>query len=268
MFRISGLRRDWQVSTCSYESVGDDRRLTWHGAEGAHSHPHLMSIADIYTAWAASYDSDRNLTRDLDAEVTRRLLGSDRIPVVVEAGCGTGKNTSYFSQIADEVLALDFSAGMLAVARSRVTSPHVRFHQADLSSDWPCPAKHAHLVSFNLVLEHVQSLTPVLREATESLVPGGTVFISELHPFKQYQGSQAKFLNATGREVKVQAYTHNISDFVTAAEESGLFLVRFNEWWHHEDQGGSAPRLATFLFQLPAGATPRGPRAGIMSHRG
>lgn len=66
MFRISGLRREWRISTSFYESVGDDRRLTWHAAAGAHSHHHLMSIADIYTAWAASYDSDRNLTRDLD----------------------------------------------------------------------------------------------------------------------------------------------------------------------------------------------------------
>jgi SAM-dependent methyltransferase len=212
-----------------------------------------MSISKAYSAWAASYDADRNLTRDLDEEVTRQLLGGDRIPVVVEAGCGTGKNTSFFSRIADEVHALDFSEGMLAVARSRVTSPHVVFQQADLTSDWPCPATFAHLVSFNLVLEHVELLTPVLRKATDTLVPGGTLFISELHPFKQYQSSQARFLDATGQEVRVQAYTHHISDFLKAAEACGLVLVRFNEWWHHEDQPGSVPRLATFLFRLPAG---------------
>lgn len=212
-----------------------------------------MSIAEAYSAWAASYDSDRNLTRDLDAEVTRRTLGYDRIPVVVEAGCGTGKNTHYFSLVADHVHALDFSEGMLAVARDRVASPNVVFQQADLCSDWPCPAQSAHLVSFNLVLEHVEFLAPAFRKATNCLTPGGTVFISELHPFKQYQSSQARFLDATGQEIKVQAYTHNVSDFFNAAEECGLVLLRFNEWWHHEDQVGSVPRLVTFLFQLPAG---------------
>lgn len=210
-----------------------------------------MSISKAYSAWAPNYDADRNLTRDLDAEVTRQLVGDDRIPVVVEAGCGTGKNTSYFSRIADEVHALDFSEGMLAVARSRVTSPNVLFQQADLTSDWPCAAKRAHLVSFNLVLEHIESLAPVLRKATDRLVPGGRLFISELHPFKQYQSSQARFLDATGHEVKVQAYTHHISDFLKAAEECGLELVRLNEWWHPEDQPGSVPRLATFLFRRP-----------------
>ncbi|WP_210545319.1 bifunctional 2-polyprenyl-6-hydroxyphenol methylase/3-demethylubiquinol 3-O-methyltransferase UbiG [Rhodoferax sp. PAMC 29310] len=211
-----------------------------------------MSISRAYSAWAANYDADPNLTRDLDEEVTRRLLGDDRIPVVVEAGCGTGKNTEYFSRIADEVHALDFSEGMLAVARSRVTSPNVLFQQADLTSDWPCPAKIAHLVSFNLVLEHVELLTPVLRQATDTLVPGGRLFISELHPFKQYQSRQARFLEATGQEVKGQAYTHHISDFLKAAEACGLELVRFNEWWHHKDQPDSVPRLATFLFRLPS----------------
>ncbi len=214
-----------------------------------------MTIANAYSTWASSYDACRNLTRDLDADVTRRILGSDRIPVVVEAGCGTGKNTNYFSQIADEVHAFDFSEGMLEVARTRVSSPNVIFRQADLCAEWPSLANRAQLVSFNLVLEHIESLAPVLRNAANSLTAGGKVFISELHPFKQYQNSQARFLSATGEEVKIQAYTHNVSDFLSAAGEAGLVLVRFNEWWHPEDQVDSVPRLATFLFQLSAGST-------------
>jgi malonyl-CoA O-methyltransferase len=211
-----------------------------------------MSIPEAYSAWAPSYDSNRNLTRDLDATVTRRLLKDNRVPVMVEAGCGTGKNTGYFSQIADQVHALDFSEGMLAVARSRVASPNVTFQQADLTSDWPCPAESAHLVSFNLVLEHIESIAAALRKAVHCLVPGGRIYISELHPFKQYQSSQARFIDTAGKVVKVQAYTHNISDFFNAAEECGLQMVSFNEWWHHEDKVESVPRLATFMFQLSA----------------
>jgi ubiquinone/menaquinone biosynthesis C-methylase UbiE len=210
-----------------------------------------FTVAEAYSAWAGNYDSDRNLTRDLDAQVTRQVLGTGRFDVLVEAGCGTGKNTSYFSEIADEVHALDFSAGMLDVARTRVSAPHVHFWQADLSASWPCPAGRAQLVSFNLVLEHIESLAPVLRRAALALAPGGHVFISELHPFKQYQGSQARFLSASGEQVKVQAYTHHLSDFFAAAAACGLVLVRYNEWWHPADEAGSAPRLATFLFQQP-----------------
>jgi len=215
-----------------------------------------MSIANAYSAWAATYDTDRNLTRDLDAEVTRQRLGTQPLSVIVEAGCGTGKNTGYFSQLADEVHALDFSHGMLDVARRRVTAPNVHFHQADLSGDWPCPANGANLVSFNLVLEHIQDLAGVMRQACKALRPGGRIFISELHPFKQYQNSQARFLTSQGEEVKVPAFTHHVSDFLGAAEARGLRLLRFDEWWHPEDPRGAVPRLASFVFQSPSTGKP------------
>ena len=212
-----------------------------------------MDIANAYSAWAATYDSDLNRTRDLDAVVTRRLLGSHRASVMVEAGCGTGKNTLYFSQIAERVHALDFSIGMLEVARRRVPSPNVDFLQSDLASDWPCPSHCADLVSFNLVLEHIEDIEGVVRKATGTLVPGGRLFISELHPFKQYQCSQARFLNAEGEEIKIPAFTHHVSDYFGAAQACGLQLVRFNEWWHHEDLRSGVPRLITFIFQSAPG---------------
>lgn len=208
-----------------------------------------MSIADTYSTWAATYDADRNLTRDLDAEVTRRVIGTDRIASVVEAGCGTGKNTRFFAEIADAVHALDFSDGMLAVARTRVTAPHVRFDRADLSARWPVEAGAAQLVSFNLVLEHIERLAPVLRSACDALAPGGAVFISELHPFKQYQRSQPRFIDATGQEVRVPSFTHHVSEFLSAASACGLQLARLDEWWHPEDPGDAVPRLITFVFR-------------------
>jgi malonyl-CoA O-methyltransferase len=210
-----------------------------------------MSIADAYSAWAPRYDTDRNLTRDLDAEVTRRLLGDEHYSAVVEAGCGTGKNTGFFGQIAREVLALDFSAGMLAAARARRWPSHVSFQQADLCTDWPCPPARADLVSFNLVLEHIEDLSSVMQQAERALAPNGRVFVSELHPFKQYQGSQARFHNASGHEIKVQAFTHHVSDYIGAARACGLALTRFDEWWHPEDAAGAVPRLATFVFDPP-----------------
>lgn len=212
-----------------------------------------MSIADTYSSWAAAYDSDRNLTRDLDAEVTRRLIGVHRRPVVVEAGCGTGKNTRFFAEIADEVHALDFSEGMLSIARSRVTAPHVRFEQADLSAAWPVAPGRAHLVSFNLVLEHFEMLAPVLSRSVAALTPDGTLFISELHPFKQYQGSQPRFVNPSGQEVRLPSFTHHVSDFLSAASENGLVLSRLDEWWHAEDPTDGGPRLITFVFRRHGG---------------
>lgn len=206
------------------------------------------STADHYSRWSSRYDSDCNLTRDLDEAVTRQLLAGRSFDRVIEAGCGTGKNTLHFAAVARAVQALDFSPGMLAVAARRVATPNVTFHQADLTAAWPCEPASADLVSFNLVLEHIADVGQPLAHAVRAVRPGGLVLLSELHPFRQYQGSQARFSDADGREVKVAAFTHHVSDYLRAADAHGLRLVQLDEWWHAEDRG-APPRLLTCRFE-------------------
>jgi len=98
-----------------------------------------MSVHEAYNAWAGSYDDDHNLTRDLDRQATSALLDGRRYRAILEAGCGTGKNTALFAQLGDSVQALDFSEGMLRQARAKLQHEHVRFVQADLTRRWPCP---------------------------------------------------------------------------------------------------------------------------------
>ena len=209
-----------------------------------------MKIDDAYSRWAASYDSDRNLTRDLDRAVTTALWGGRHGGRIVEAGCGTGKNTEFFAAVGEAVLALDFSPGMLARARQRVQAEHVRFEVANLELPWPCEGAWANLVSFNLVLEHIEALEPVFREAARVLAPGGRVFVSELHPFRQYQGSQAHFVDQNGSATPITAFCHHLSDFLRAARAARLELEQVDEHWHAEDQG-KPPRLLTLLFCQP-----------------
>lgn len=208
-----------------------------------------MNIDAAYTRWADRYDSDRNLTRDLDASATAAVLGARRFAMTIEAGCGTGKNTPFLASISAAVLALDFSAGMLARAQQQVHAPHVQFQQADLLETWPCATGAAALVTCNLVLEHIEALAPIFREAARVLAPHGHFFLSELHPYRQYQGSQARFVDDDGSLIQIQAYTHHLSDFVHAAAGAGFQIERLDEWWHVED-AGQPPRLLSLLFRL------------------
>ena len=58
-----------------------------------------MNIQDAYTRWSDTYDSDRNLTRDLDHRATRDALTGLRYQNIMELGCGTGKNTAFLTAI-------------------------------------------------------------------------------------------------------------------------------------------------------------------------
>lgn len=208
-----------------------------------------MSVQAAYNEWSASYDTDRNLTRDLDAQVTREALAAQRVGTVLELGCGTGKNTGLLADVGRQVVALDFSAGMIEQARAKWPLAHVTFAQADLTQPWPVESGTVELISGNLVLEHIENLDFIMAEAARVLVPGGRIFLSELHPFRQYQGGLARY-QKDGVTTQIPAFVHHVSEFLGAASRHGLVLESLREWWHAEDQG-KPPRLLTLLFSRP-----------------
>lgn len=205
-----------------------------------------MNIQDAYNEWSELYDSNVNRTRDLDAQVTRLLLKGQRFPSILEIGCGTGKNTEFLATIGDTVLAFDFSEKMLAKARERVTADHVRFEQTDITQPWNCADDSFNLITCNLVLEHIKDLDLIFTQAARTLRSGGWFLINELHPFKQYGGTKARFERGV-EIVEVDVFIHHISEFIHAAEKNGLKLLKFDEVWH-EDDAGKPPRLVSFVF--------------------
>lgn len=206
-----------------------------------------MKIQDAYTRWSTTYDSDRNLTRDLDRRVTESTFADRNYQNILELGCGTGKNTALLERIGRKVLALDFSPGMLQQAKTKLKTDHVFFVRADLTKPWPAQTGSFGLVVCNLVLEHIEDLDPVFYQTSQSLIAGGEFFVSELHPFRQYQGTQANFRNEQ-ETVEIDAFMHHLSDFTEAARANGLLLKSMKEWWHEEDRN-KPPRLVSFLFE-------------------
>ena len=205
-----------------------------------------MNIQKAYNEWSASYNSDENLTRDLDQQVTRELLANLHFNSILEVGCGTGKNTAFLVQIGRSVHALDFSQGMIEKAKEKVPAKNLRFSIADITKKWPCNDAEFDLILCNLVLEHVEDLSFIFSEATRVLQNQGRFFVNELHPFKQYEGKKARFYRED-ESIEVEAFVHHISDFTNAAQANGLRLVNLNEYWHAADQN-KPPRLISFMF--------------------
>jgi hypothetical protein len=113
--------------------------------------------------------------------------------------------------------------------------------------DWNFVNKKYELVSFSLVLEHIESLEPVFYQVSKVIADGGYVYIGELHPFKQYTGSKARFTTEEGEQV-VDCFNHHISDFINAAKKYGFTLEDLNEYFD-EDVRNAVPRILTILLK-------------------
>ena len=205
-----------------------------------------MKVDEAYEFWSRTYDEDRNLTRDLDEQITRQTLNDCRCKSILELGCGTGKNTRWLSGIAEQVHAIDFSAAMIEQARKKYTLNNVMFIVADINQPWSIADASVDLVTCNLVLEHVGDLSFIFAEAARVLSEGGRCFVSELHPFRQYQGVVARF-ERNNERIEIPAFVHHISDFLDAAARNNLALSGLKEWWHAEDEN-KPPRLISFML--------------------
>jgi ubiquinone/menaquinone biosynthesis C-methylase UbiE len=204
-------------------------------------------VSRAYDRWATTYDSDANATRDLDAIVVRDAAPDPANLDVLELGCGTGKNTVWLAERARSVVAMDFSRGMLDVARRRLSHANTAFLQHDVRARWPIADASFDLVIGNLILEHVADVASVFDEASRVLRTGGRLFVCELHPYRQLRGGQAHFTDvATGDTVYVAAHVHSSSDYVNAGIRAGLTLERLGEW---DDDAASVPRLLSVTFR-------------------
>lgn len=207
-----------------------------------------MKINEAYNIWAEQYDTNKNRTRDLEAIAIRELLNDLTIDSCLEIGCGTGKNTVWLADKAATVMAVDFSTEMLAKAKEKVALPKVSFVQADITEPWEFAGdSQFSMVTFSLVLEHIEDIAGVFKKLVNVVAPGGYVYIGELHPFKQYAGTAARFDTENGREV-LTCFNHNVSDFTGCAVDAGFEIARLEEYFDEGDRS-TTPRILALLLR-------------------
>ena len=206
-----------------------------------------MSVQKAYDNWSQQYDTNENKTRDLEALALRETVADIAFERCLEIGCGTGKNTAWLLTKAKNITAVDLSAEMLTKAKQKINSEHVHFIQADILQDWNFIDTKYNLVSFSLVLEHIENLEQIFDKVSKVIAPGGHVYIGELHPFKQYNGSKARFSSDEGEQI-VACFNHHISDFIKAAKQFGFSIVNMDEYFDENDRV-AMPRILTMLLR-------------------
>ncbi|RYH15230.1 class I SAM-dependent methyltransferase [archaeon] len=231
----------------------------------------IISVSDAYNQWSTVYDTNANLTRDLEGLILRRTLSnkltSGETPFrILEIGCGTGKNTEFYASLVNvsHIVAVDLSENMLEHAKKKIHTDKVSFRQADILQNWNLFLRESEepfdVISFSLVLEHIDDLDRIFTLCRQYLRPHGLVYVGELHPFKQYMGCKARFYDEKDDTTKVlTCFTHHISEFVSTAQGAGLGLMHLSE--HFDDECGEGagrvgrnvdrgiPRILCLLFE-------------------
>ena len=206
----------------------------------------MMNVKQTYDIWSDQYDTNTNKTRDLEAFSLRKTLEKYDFEECLEIGCGTGKNTEFLLKKAKNIVAVDFSTGMLAKAKEKILATNVRFIQADITGDWNFGDKRFDLVTFSLVLEHIENLNEILNKVSLVTKKNALVYIGELHPFKQYSGTKARFETGNGTQMVI-CFKHHISDFTLAAKQNGFEIIGLHEYFDDSERL-SIPRILTLLL--------------------
>ena len=205
-----------------------------------------MNVQQAYNAWSETYDTVENKTRDLEARALRESIAGENLEIL-EIGCGTGKNTEFLQTRAKYLIGADFSAEMLERAKAKITAANVEFRRLDLREDWNFPAESFDLVTCSLALEHIENIDFVFAEARRVLRTGGRFYFGELHPFKQYHGSKARFETGSG-VFELECFVHHVSEFFAAAKANNFAVAELKEWFDDDDQS-QIPRLLTMILE-------------------
>ena len=207
----------------------------------------MNKIMNDYNKWAFQYDNNINLTRDLDKIVIKKSLVNLNFSNVLELGCGSGKNTEWLITRANKLVGLDFSKGMLDIARNKIISPKAIFIETDLNEKWAISNNAFDIATINLTLEHIEILDHIFSSLFMKLTRGGKCFVCEIHPKKQLSGSKARF-EINGTEFILDVFQHSEEDYIQSAEKAGFKLLTKKDWYDNEND---IPRLISFLFEKP-----------------
>ena len=155
--------------------------LVAHYAGGAEKHDYLKSLFDRS---APHYDRINGFgflwTGGLYRRRALRAAGLRPGMDVVDVACGTGAVTRACLDVLrgqGRVIGVDPSAGMLAVAKQRVSGAEFRAGHAEAL---PVPDASADFVTLGYALRHVAQLEQAFRELRRALRPGGRLLVLEV----------------------------------------------------------------------------------------
>jgi malonyl-CoA O-methyltransferase len=186
----------------------------------------VLSPLEAYNQWAASYLYESNPVKNLSDELVEKMLPSLNGKRMLDAGCGPGKFCKYAAeQKAANIVGVDLSPAMIEEARKHCPSGDFRI--SDLSAI-SFPKDNFDVIICALSLGHLEQLKPALQKLVDTLDHGGSLIITDFHPFLTLTQAKRTFRDpATGKQAEVRHYLHLFEEYVASFVENN---VSIQEW--------------------------------------
>lgn len=157
------LARDWQAveaEIAAARQVRPNWYLDQQPAEQVSPWRHHLRKRRIYV--------ERALTAYL------QRCGLERVPRLLDLGCGDGNNLSWLSRFADQSYGSDFN--LVRLVRAAAQHPGATIFAADVL-DFPAEDNAFDVIFFNHVIEHIPDDRRALATVHRTLKPGGLLVL-------------------------------------------------------------------------------------------
>lgn len=129
------------------------------------------AVVDRFSGFAAEYEATRAVPPGLVPQILVALTQREKIELVVDLGCGTGRSSRLWADRAQRIIGIDPSADMLAQAAQSTPQPGITYRQG-FSHETGLPDHCADIVACGESL-HWMDPAGTARELARILRPGG-----------------------------------------------------------------------------------------------
>lgn len=186
-----------------------------------------------YDRWASQYVDEDNPVLSLACSALHKLLPEVTGKRVLDAGCGAGRVIQLIAQRdATCVVGIDFSLNMLHSARQQLPPLFcTKLAGAEVLA-LPFTGESFEVVVSSFVMGYVQDLDRAIGELARVTRSGGTLLISDFHPFGHLLGWNRSFLELHDGKLEefcIRHHLHLHEDYFRAIKKAHLRVEELRE---------------------------------------
>ena len=186
-----------------------------------------LSAKEGYALWAERYDG--GWPGAFEEERVIALLRNPQGLTILDAGCGTGRNSIMLCRAGATVYGIDQSPEMILKARSTFSTLGLSCTLNTGTLDkLPYRSGFFDAVLCSAVLDHILDIGPVIKEFSRVLKPTGTVIISGPSPSCDLTIHRAGFTHQT-THYTIEEHPHSYESYDQFARLSNLVRVSTTE---------------------------------------